>query len=63
MRYTADEAARYLGVTINDLRTARKRHEIAFLRLSPQKIVYLRPDLDAWRESWQRTEAVKPNAV
>lgn len=54
MHYNNQEAARYLGVTISDLATARRAKRLSFFRLSERHTVYRKADLDAWRDSWGR---------
>jgi hypothetical protein len=61
--FNATEAAIYLGVEIEDLRSAvRHRRGPAYVKPTPRKILFSSADLDAWRASWKRVEPDESHA-
>jgi hypothetical protein len=55
--YDTTEAARYLGLALEDFRCAiRHRRGPAYVKPTPRKTLFTPADLDAWRASWARVE-------
>lgn len=53
--WNVDMAARYTGLTISTLNKMRCRGDgPKFIRLAPNRIAYLREDLDAWIDAKPR---------
>lgn len=53
--WNVDMAARYTGLTISTLNKMRCRGDgPKFIRLAPNRVAYLREDLDAWIDAKPR---------
>lgn len=52
-------ASEYLGLPSKAIKIATKHRQLACIRPTPKKTLYDLADLDAWRASWQRIEAVR----
>jgi hypothetical protein len=58
--FDTTEAAIYLGVDVEDLRSAVRHHRgPAYVKPTPRKILFSSADLDDWRASWKRIEPEK----
>jgi hypothetical protein len=55
--FDTPKAAAYLGVEVEDLRSAIRHHRgPAHVKPTPRRMLFSLVDLDAWRASWKRIE-------